>query len=230
MLRRPVFGIVLSLLACAGTAQATTELAYVAPTLAACSLDDLSMQTRSAALVAAGWQPTTNPDAVFLRFMSRAIWEDVPNPNRETDTVVAALVESHAFLVNEALLGLKDPSRTLAFLRPDDPTGALVLYRFGDDSPGSARSSCDMITGALDDALLQMAGLTDRPAIRQSSNSLYQKGAVVGDRIMATDTTIKISPPSYLLGSIELRAYTSLYTTTSAYDPAFLEAMLEDAE
>lgn len=230
MLRRLVVGIVLLVLASAGAARAETDLAYVAPTLAACALDDLSMESRSAALQAVGWQSETNPETVFQRFLSHLLWGNLPNPTNETVTIAAAIAEAEDSLVNAYMQGLKDPAWAKAFLRRDDQTAALILYRFGDDDPVSARSSCDIITGALDRTLLDTAGIAERPFGLTAQKRLYQKGAVVGDRIMATETLLSISPPDVLAGSITLRAWTRLYTTTTTYDPVFLDALMADAE
>ncbi|MCZ8088463.1 MAG: hypothetical protein O9247_00010 [Rhodobacteraceae bacterium] len=206
------------------------NLAYIAPTLAACALDDLSMETRRAALVAAGWKETDRPEAIFQRRLSLWLWNKAPSETNRTDTIATVLSDAHDTAVKGYMKGLQDPASARAFLRRDDPTASLVLFRDGDDTPETARSRCDLVTGALDATLLAMADVTERPAALSAQKEWFQKGAPIGDRIMATDISVQISPPDHRIGSITLHAFARLHTNTMASDPAWLDAVMAESE
>ena len=206
------------------------DLAYIAPTLAACSLDDLSMETRSAALVAAGWKQTDRPEAIFQRRLSLWLWDNAPSDTHRTDTIATVLSRAYDRAVKGYMKGLQDPASARAFLRRDDPTASLVLFSAGGDPPETARSRCDLVTGALDATLLAMADVTERPAVLFARKDWFQKGAPVGDLIMATDISVQISPPDHRIGSITLHAFARLHTNTMASDPAWLDAVMAESE
>lgn len=210
---------VLSALTLATAAEAQTDADYLARTVAACAQDDVSMASRKVALELAGWETTRSRDELFARYLSASLWEDL-GPSSLNREILPRLIAQYASFPD-----LADPSTQLAFIRRDDPTAALVL-----SSPRPSQSDCRIITGALPRSLLDLAGLKDRPATMEPETKTYLRGGTVGDKVMLTTITLRISPPGYQHGSIDLRAFATIYISTFSTDPDFADAVMSEAK
>ena len=210
---------VVSALTLATAAEAQADPDYLARTIAACAQDDVSMAAREEALELAGWETTRSRNELFARFLSASLWDDL-GPVHLAHEILPRLTSQYEFLPD-----LDDPSTQLAFIRRDDATAALVL-----SSPRPSQSDCRIITGSLPRTLLDLAGLKDRPATMEPETETYLKGGTVGDKVMLTSITTRISPPGYQYGSIDLRAFATISTSTSATNPNLAEALMSDAK